>query len=81
MVMPKVADTMIGDITLGRIWPRKSWVLLVPIERAVRINLRSFTARTSPCTMRTVGIQLLMTMDTVIKIKRLFSGPKAVFKV
>ena len=74
--MPKVADTIIGDITLGRIWRKISRVLLVPIDLAAHTNSRSFSAKTSPRTIRAVGIQLVIPIETVMRMKIPFSGSK-----
>ena len=78
--IPKVAETIIGDITLGRMWRRINRVLVVPMDLAASTNSRSLSASTSPRTIRAVGIQLVIPIETVIRIKIPFSGPNALFK-
>ena len=62
VAMPRVAETMIGDSTLGRMCRVISFWLVVPMERAAITNSRSFSASTSPRTIRAVGIQLVTPM-------------------
>ena len=46
--IPKVAETMIGDKTFGKMWRVMIREFFVPMERAERTNSRSFNAKTSP---------------------------------
>ena len=77
--MPKVADTIIGDSTFGKMWRVIIREFFVPIERAERTNSRSFNAKTSPRTIRAVGIQLVIPIAVTIKMKIPVSGPNAPF--
>jgi hypothetical protein len=51
----------------------------VPIDRAERTNSRSFNAKTSPRTIRAVGIQLVIPIAVTIRMKIPVSGPNAPF--
>ena len=56
------------------------FVSVPPIERAARINSRSLIANTSPLTILAVGIQLVIPIDTTIRMNIPFSGPKEVLR-
>ena len=77
VAIPSVADTMIGDSTFGRICRVMIWLLLVPMDRAARTNSRSLMARTSPRTIRAVGIHEVMPMAQTIRMKIPRSSPNA----
>ena len=76
LAMPSVAETIIGEKTFGRMWRNIIFASVPPIDRAARMNSLSFIARTSPLTIRAVGIQLVTPIDTTIRINIPFSGPK-----
>ena len=75
VAMPRVAETIIGDITFGRICRRIILPGRVPIERAAKTNSCSFNAKTSPRTIRAVGIHEVIPMAVTIRIKIPVSGP------
>ena len=77
LAMPKVAETMIGLSTLGRMWRVMMRRRRVPMLRAAVTNARSRSASTSPRTMRAVCIQLVMPMTNTTSRKIPVSGPKA----
>src|SRR6056297_21842 len=64
-----VPETMIGDSTLGRMCRRISRREGVPMERAARMNSRSFRARISPRTMRATGIHEVSPMTQTMRMK------------
>ena len=74
--MPSVAETMMGDITLGRMWRSTRRWDGVPIERAASTNSRSFSASTSPRTIRAVCIHEVAPIAVTIRRKIPPSGPK-----
>ena len=73
---PSVADTMMGEITFGRRCRRMIAPDEVPMERAARMNSRSFKASISPRTIRAVCIQLVRPTTTTIRMNIPPSGPK-----
>ena len=73
--MPRVAATMTGETTLGRMWRRMIRRGGVPMDRAASTNSRSFSASTSPRTMRAACIQLVTPMAKTISRKVPSSGP------
>ena len=73
-----MADTIIGESTFGRMCRKIILVSVPPIERAANMNSRSLIANTSPLTIRAVGIQLVIPIETTIKINIPFSGPNDV---
>ena len=77
LAMPSVAETMMGDITLGRMCRVTMRRAGVPIEREASTNSRSFSASTSPRTMRAVFIHEVTEMAVTIRMKMPVSGPKA----
>ena len=74
--MPSVADTVIGDRTLGRTCRLIMRRAGVPMEREAMTNSRSFSASTSPRTIRAVCIQEVMPMTKTISMNMPVSGPE-----
>ncbi len=69
LASPSVAETMIGESTLGkmcRLMMRRS---RVPMDCAASTNSRSLMASTSPRTMRAVFIHEVMPMTKTIRMK------------
>jgi hypothetical protein len=79
LATPKVAETMIGDITLGKIW-RKIIRRAGVLDREAKTNSRSFSAKTSPRTIRAICIQDVTPIAITIRIKIPPSGPNEITK-
>jgi hypothetical protein len=79
LATPKVAETMIGDITLGKIW-RKIIRRAGVLDREAITNSRSFSAKTSPRTIRAVCIQDVTPIAITIRMKIPPSGPNEITK-
>ena len=77
VAIPSVAATMIGDSTLGRMWRVIIRRFGVPMDRAARMNSRSFRPRTSPRTIRAACIQLVAPIADTIRTKVPKPGPIA----
>ncbi len=71
-----VAATITGETTLGRMWRRMMRWGAAPMDRAASTYSRSFSASTSPRTMRAVCIHEVAPMATTIRVKAPSSGPR-----
>ncbi len=81
LAIPRVAETIIGLNTLGKICLEIIRREGAPILWAATTNSCSLSVSTSPRTIRAVCIQLVIPITNTISIKIPVSGPKAARKV